>query len=171
MDSEERREDGLVVDAYGVRVKAPRGHLGEPAPQSWIEVRQQLKGHLLRLATAPTRLVVEVIEGLTKLVRGVSSVPSALATRISRGHAVADELEGRRLGNDPVSAATALHSVEQILRRLRVKGYCAEILVRKDGRPAIIVAAPDERELANLLAESALDDSDSVTEMNATQSD
>jgi hypothetical protein len=151
---DEDHDETIVVDAYGFRLRAQRGDLGETTPTSWTEVGEQIRGHLLRLATAPTRLIVEALEGTTKLIRGLSSVPSALATRIASSHEAADLREHGRERVPAPSPDVALAQLDRVLQRLIVKGYCAEIVVRNDGTPVIIIVAPGEREAAEQLATS-----------------
>jgi hypothetical protein len=75
----------------------------------------------MRIAVAPTRLIADALEGVTRLIRGVSRIPSAFAERVGRAHAEADAdelarqraaLEALKLHAPPARARIAPHAPE-----------------------------------------------------------
>jgi len=94
--NDEERGDHVELDIYGLKAKGRAGDLGEPQPTTMREALRQIRGHLLRILVAPTRLVAETLEGVTRLVRGTSAVPGALAARVQAARVRADQREDQR---------------------------------------------------------------------------
>lgn len=133
----------IVVDKY--RVLVPKSSLGEDTPKSWREVGRQVNGHLMRLAAGATRLLAEVVESATRLVRGVAGIPASISKRLEAAHDSADYSEGRaQQGSDrSVSAAKAEEEITAILTKYSVKGYLSGVHQSADGRPVIVILRPD----------------------------
>jgi hypothetical protein len=93
---EPRDKHRVELDLYGLKASARPGDLGEEPPATMREALRQMRGHLVRILAAPTRLVAETLEGLTRFVRGTSTVPGAIATRIQQAHARSDHGEDQR---------------------------------------------------------------------------
>lgn len=157
----------IVVEAYGFKVntKSRPEELGEQVPASWRDVPRRINQHLMRIAVAPTRLVAEVFEGATRLVRGVSRLPSACANRIQRAHVEADASEERRQAialddmrhqlahgetrdqittdiPDEDKAALAISQIQAVLHNYTVKGFDAYIVLGPEGKPIIVLGTP-----------------------------
>jgi hypothetical protein len=156
----------IVVEAYGfkVNVKSRPDDLGEP-PASWMDVPRRVNEHLMRIAVAPTRLVAELLEGATRLIRGVTRIPSAIANRVQRAHTEADASEWvrqeiaaedkrRQLNSDVIpaqlttdipeedKAAIAINQIQSILQKYTAKGLDAYIILGPEGKPIIVLGTP-----------------------------
>lgn len=155
------QEITTVIDAYGIKipVKTRRESLGEPAPSSWSEVSQQVRQHLMRIAAAPTRLVAEILEGATRLVRGLGQIPGALASRLDHAHDQADQREGQRQqraelrnrlsadenrsnSEEVDSAEHATSQIERILQKYSAQGFDAYVTLTPDGQIVIVLGTP-----------------------------
>jgi hypothetical protein len=160
-DNPQADEERVVIDVYGIRTRVRPGDLGEPSPSSWSEVRDQLRGHLLRLAVAPTRLLTELFEGVTRLVRGVSFIPDALVTRVWSAHDKVDRDEEKRQleAGDTTSPSTSLdHSaqsvtaaantlverLEVLLHQVRTEGRDGAVVLMRNGSILVILGTPEE---------------------------
>lgn len=150
----------IVVDAY--RIKAPAGDLGEPRPASWTEVKDQVIRHLIRIAAAPTRLAAELLEGATRLVRGLTSLPSSISVRLRQAHDRADTEEHLRQSASPTAlrrqtsvtdvepasvgsdaeGARAVQRVAEILEKMRNRGLDAYVVIQTDGKVVVVLGAP-----------------------------
>jgi hypothetical protein len=167
----ERDEAPLIVEAYGfkVNIKSRPDDLGEHPPSSWRDVPSFINQHLMRIAVAPTRLVAEVLEGATRLIRGLSRIPSSVANKLHRAHFEADAVEKQRqqlavdvikhkvtsaeptaLLTDELSsedmAEQAINQIQALLRKYRDKGLDAYIIFRSDGKPVIVIGTQTQSE-------------------------
>jgi hypothetical protein len=157
--------DSVVVDVYGIKLRASAADLGEEPPRSWAEVREQLRGHLYRIAAGPTRLAAEVLEGATRLVRGLARLPMSINKRIESAHAEADRRERRQqevllptaakqLRMQTMSAgeaamkfsqtSSALKEIEAILERYRAQGNEAYVVLAPNGAVIVVLGAPPD---------------------------
>jgi hypothetical protein len=155
----------IVIDAYRIKLEVPPSDLGERAPATWADVRDQVRQHLIRIAAAPTRLVAEVLEAATRLVRGVSGLPAATADRLRQGHQRADVEEYERqtmARNEAVRIASsgtndvalpeashvrsgeAIEKIDLLLKKYRDLGIDAYLIVEPDGRIIVVVGAEPE---------------------------
>jgi hypothetical protein len=161
----------IVVEAYGVKVDTksrPQG-LGEQPPSSWRDVPSLINQHLMRIAVAPTRLIAEALEGATRLIRGLSSLPTSVVNRIQRAHFEADAAEGqhqqtarrlieqRKTSLEPKAllaegmpdedrTAQAIERIQAILQKYKDEGLDAYITFGSDGKPIIVLGAPPQSE-------------------------
>jgi hypothetical protein len=167
LDPDERDDVQIVVDAYGIKttLKARPDDLGEPPPASWKDVPYQINRHLMRIAAAPTRLIAEVLEGATRIVRGLSRIPSSVANRLRHAHIEADARESqcqelisgappRKLAGSPSDnrltghvssedqATRALSQIQAVLKKYSDQGYDAYVVIGSDGKPIIVLGAP-----------------------------
>jgi hypothetical protein len=170
-DSDDRDEIPIVVDGYGIKVtlKARPDELGEPTPTSWKDVPYQVNRHLMRIAAAPTRLIAEVLEGAARIVRGLSRIPSSVASRLQRAHIEADARESKNqeaitgapqrelapgvpensLTSGETSednAARAISQIQAILKKYSDQGRDAYIVIGSDGKPIVVLGAPPNSE-------------------------
>lgn len=153
----------IIVDPLRIKVRLRPGSLGEESPASWKDVANQVNGHLMRLAAGSTRLLAEVVEGATRLVRGVSSMPSALVRRIEKFHVIADvheEIVQEELdrGAPAASPENALKNLEAILNRYHAEGLVATLHIDENGRPIIVVVRPEHGLLAEEIVKRQLTD-------------
>jgi hypothetical protein len=157
----------IVVEAYGFKVSAKSRpeELGEQLPLAWRDVPRRINQHLMRIAVAPTRLVAEVFEGVTRVIRGVSRLPSAVANRMQRAHVEADASEERHQAivldamrhqlppgethaqittdiPDEDNAALAISKIQSILQKYTAKRFDAYIVLGPDGKPIIVLGTP-----------------------------
>ena len=153
----------VQVDFYKIKIDARSADLGEEPPTSWRQVIEQIHHHLMRLASAPTRLIAETLEGVTRLVRGVSGVPEAISSRIERAHVHADAKE--TLAQER-SLASAPHLGEEhedaqllsILDRCRVEGLLVKTMRGPGGIPAIVVLRPEfEHDLPEIIQQIGIE--------------
>ena len=153
----------IVIDPYRVKLRGRPGDLGEDPPVSWREVVGQVNRHLMRIAAAPTRLISEVLEGATRLVRGLTRLPESISRRIERSHAGADSQESlsqqlsdfdRALSHE--DASTSVERIEIILTKYRVHGFFAELTHDSDGRPILLLVKPEDVGLLGELVRGAL---------------
>jgi hypothetical protein len=163
MKSEQQEpEQGIpiVIDCYGIKVtlKSNPDDQDEQAPRSWSEVRRRLGQHLMRLAVAPTALLATTFESTTRLISGLSRLPSTLAKVISAAHETADEKENLlqrefEIGQEPFQlssssetasekAEVALRRIETILKDLKDKGLDADVIITPYGQILITVGTP-----------------------------
>jgi hypothetical protein len=154
-DEPDTPECHVQIDAYGIKATVRPSDLGAPPPATWAEVRKQIADHLRRLAVAPTRLLAEAFEAATRLVRGLSSIPDAVAQRIHRGHAAADRTESQRqaLTAGARMSKRAMDSEERSERARQLVERLDEIFqhVREtQGREAAVVFLDDGRVLLHL---------------------
>jgi hypothetical protein len=170
-DDPQPEEEPVAIDVYGIKTSVRPGDLGEPMPASWADVRDQVRGHLLRLAVAPTRLLAELFEGVTRLVRGVSALPGATAARMKRAQLQADEQEERlqlgaarrkmlpnaadaRAENGDALAGALVARLEEVLQRLRIQGRDGTVVLMRNGSILVILGtAADAREAIEAAAE------------------
>lgn len=168
-DAESENEVPIVVDAYGVKVtlKGPPGDLGEQVPSSWRDVPALVNRHLMRIAVSPTRLAAELLEGATRLVRGLTRLPSSVASRMHRAHAQADAREQQRqeIANkltqgllSPASldapstnepqvedrAATAMNQIQALLQKYASQGLDAYVMQGPQGNIIIVLGTPPD---------------------------
>jgi hypothetical protein len=159
----------IVVEAYGfkVDVNSRPDDLGEQPPSSWKDVPGRVNQHLMRIAVAPTRLVAEALEGVTRLIRGLSRLPSSIVNRVQRAHFEADAIEGQRqqiarglikqhvasakpralLTDDASEEDKTTQAVEQIqalLQKYKDKGLDAYVMFGSDGKPIIVLGVPPQ---------------------------
>jgi hypothetical protein len=152
----------VVVDAYYIRLQGQPAELGERPPATWREVANQINGHLMRIASGLTRLLCETVEGTTRLVRGLSGIPGALARRIETAHSAAEIAEGenqRKFEADQTAAINpdvSLKEIEAILTKYRIKGYLSQVSLGRDGRPILVIARPEHENLLNELVQKSL---------------
>jgi hypothetical protein len=157
----------IVVEAYGFKVSAKSrpDDLGEQLPVAWRDVPHRINQHLMRIAVAPTRLIAEVFEGVTRVIRGVSRLPSAVVNRMQRAHVEADASEERRQAialdamrhqlppsetqaqittdiPDEDKAALAISLIQAVLQKYTAKGFDAYIVLSPDGKPIIVLGTP-----------------------------
>lgn len=170
-DDPQPEEEPVEIDVYGIKTSVRRSDLGEPTPASWTDVRDQVRGHLFRLAVAPTRLLAELFEGATRLVRGVSALPGAAAARIRHAHAQADEREEHlqvaaarhkalpdgtdaNAPNNKAAADALVARLEEVLQRLRVQGRDGTVVLMRNGSILVVLGtAEDAREAIEAAAE------------------
>lgn len=152
--------DPVVIDAYGIKVPLRPSDLPEPEPESWADVRNRLHRHLLRLAVLPTALLVELLEGVTKLIRGTTSLPTALSDRIQEAHNLADLREEQRqstaashgliagrLGPEVDSGDRVAHLVarlEVLLEQMRARGRDGTVILLRDETIVVILGTAEE---------------------------
>jgi len=127
----------------------------------------------MRLAVAPTALLVTVFEGATRLISGISRIPNVLARAVAAAHSEADKKEtdhqmrvvaARRdsplslpepisESDDDVTVDRAVGTIEDILKKYRIKGLDAYVVITPDGRILVVVGTPpnSEAELAAAL--------------------
>jgi hypothetical protein len=181
-DQDSNSEDvPIVVEAYGFKVnaKSQPEDLGEQIPVSWRDVPSRVNQHLMRIAVAPTRLLAEVLEGATRLIRGVSRIPTAIANRMQRAHVEADAIEEKHqaialeamkhrlaLGESPSQitadiadedkASLAINQIQAVLQRYTVKGFDAYIVLGPEGKPIIVLGTPpgSERQVLEAIKEA-----------------
>lgn len=181
-DQDSNSEDvPIVVEAYGFKVTARSRpeDLGEQIPVSWRDVPGRVNQHLMRIAVAPTRLLAEVLEGATRLIRGVSRIPSSIANRMQRAHVEADASEGKRqaialdamkhqltLGaphaqtttdtSDEDKAALAISQLQAVLQKYTARGFDAHIVLGPEGKPIIVLGTPpgSETQVLNAIEEA-----------------
>lgn len=171
----------VVVEAYGFKVELPHRPetLGERAPDSWRDVPAQVNRHLMRIVAAPTRLIAEVLEGVTRLVRGLSRMPDSVASRMEYAHREADKTERQRqelvtgteqseltsgaphgaLTSDPSSpdtATLALDQIQKILQKYIARGLDAYAVLGPDGKVVIVLGTPpgSETQICETLKEA-----------------
>ena len=92
----EQENEKVQIDVYGVKASFPVADLEEEPPANAQDVVQQIKQHLLRIAVAPTRLVAEVLEGASRLVRALTGHSVRTESRRRAAHEMADRREARR---------------------------------------------------------------------------
>lgn len=146
----------IVIDPYRVILHARPSDLGDPSPRAWREVASQVNSHLMRIATGPTRLIAEILESATRIVRGIARVPDAVANRVDRAHGDADAIEGKaqkELLHASLHPASdeALTTIRSVLTRYRVRGHHAEVVRGARGEPQIVIVRSD---MADVLAEA-----------------
>lgn len=166
-DSDSEHEVPIAIDAYGVKVtlKSRPDDLGEQAPSSWRDVPALINKHLIRIAVSPTRLVAEILEGATRLVRGLGRIPSSVASRMQRAHTEADSRERQRqeitgsivqgqlpsgASRDPSAngtpvedkASVALTQIQAILQKYSSQGLDAYVALGPDGKIIIVIGTP-----------------------------
>ena len=152
----------ISVDIYGIKVEtiSRQDDLGDPEPTSWSQVAHQLHRHLMRLATAPTRFVVQVLESATQLVRGIGRLPNAVARRLEHAHYEADKreeskqiaaqenIQPRQLTSSTETATEnleverALRVIERIIAKYNTQGLDAYIDFTPQGKAVIVIGAP-----------------------------
>jgi hypothetical protein len=165
-------DESVVIDVYGIKTSIRPSDLGERTPKSWSDVRDQVRGHLLRLAVAPTRLLAELFEGTTRLVKGVSALPGAAASRIQSAHAQAEAREerlrvkaahqkqlsstsGRVLDSD--DSAGLVERLEEILQRVRAQGRDGTVVLMRNGSILVVLGtAEDAREAIEAAADDVV---------------
>ena len=142
----------IVVDPYRIVLHAKPADLGEQAPQSWSDVARQVNRHLMRIAAGPTRLIAELFESTTRVLRGIARVPEAVANRVDRAHENADALEAcaqqALLANGAHETTQSLTIVESVLTKYRVQGHYADVVSGPKGDPVIVIVRP---EIANTI--------------------
>jgi hypothetical protein len=121
----------------------------------------------MRIAVAPTRLVAEALEGATRIIRGLSRIPSSVANKIQRAHSEVDTIEEQRqqtahdlikhkvTSAEPAGlltnelsredmAAQAMSQIQALLRKYRDKGFDAYMMFGPDGKPIIVFGVPPQ---------------------------
>lgn len=167
-DSDNEFEVPIVVDAYGIKVtlKSRPDDLGEQEPSSWRDVPSLVNRHLIRIAASPTRLIAEVLEGATRLVRGLSRIPGSVANRMQSAHTEADSREQLRqeLANKTIQegqlaqgsshnrltngtqiadkAAVALTQIQSLLQKYSSQGVDAYVALGPNGKIIIVIGTP-----------------------------
>jgi hypothetical protein len=142
----------IVFDKYRVIVPLKDADLGESVPRSWAEVAAQMNSHLMRIASGATRLVAELLESTTRLLRGLSGLPASVSKRLEQAHDSADRHERQRQlssgTNSPATstAENARKEIAHILQKYRVQGYIADVAQTKDGKAVIMILPPDAPE-------------------------
>jgi hypothetical protein len=153
---------GIQVDGYKVKVHVRPAETGEPTPETWGEVARSVNEKLKALAVSSVGLVVDVVEGSRRIVRGLAEIPAAVAHRIDRAHVKADREEAieqekaESRAMPPPLPAAAVDRVEEILLRLQAEGTAVEIHELEDGRQAILIVKPEDRQIAAAIAGRAL---------------
>jgi hypothetical protein len=141
----------ISVDIYGIKVEttSKQDGLGDPEPTSWPQVAQQLHRHLMRLATAPTRFVVQVLESATELVRGLGRLPNAVARRLEHAHYEADKREESKqiaaqenIQPENLAVEHALRVIECIIAKYAAQGLDAYVDFTPQGKIVIVIGTP-----------------------------
>jgi hypothetical protein len=152
---DEHKTTSIVVDHYRIVVSDEDDRLGEQKPKSWSEVATQVNGHLMRMAAGATRLIAETIESATRLVRGISVLPSSVSRRIEQTHSAADDKEGREqdrlLSSGLPSVENGLKLLNDVLKKYKTLGFTAEVRIATDGKPVIVLLPPGGQ---NVLADA-----------------
>lgn len=151
LDQSAMEESTVVVEAYKIKLRTRIGDLGEPAPASWNEVLRQVRGHLLRIAVAPTRLIVEVLEGATRFIRGITHVPASVAERIANAHKQADIVERTEqhavvsgTAHTQLGATDAYARIIEILEKYQKEGRTAYLTVTAEGQLLVVLGTPPD---------------------------
>ena len=136
----------VAVDLYGIKLSGLRpGDLHEAPPKTWREVRSQLGSHLKRIATGPTRVIAEGLDGIARIFRGTSELPSAVAERIAKAHDKAEAGENANQANHAQPQLDdALDKIQKLLERCRAKGLPAKAVIRSDGSFEFLLGVDEE---------------------------
>jgi hypothetical protein len=162
--SEETAEKTVIqIDLYGIKIKGPlrTADTGEQTPENWKDVGQAVHKKLKSIAVNLVGFADDVVIGARRIVRSISELPGALAKWIARSHDVADGGEVKRqeevaAGLPAPSPTKALDNLEALLLALQADGAAVEIRELEDGRPAIMIVKPEDRQIAAELAAKAL---------------
>jgi hypothetical protein len=156
-----RKKAVFQADLYGIAMQ----HGSQPAklerkPSSWHEVWQRIDRHLRALADGSFALLVDIVDGARKVVRGVTSLPPvalAVLARIAAGHKKVDEEQAKKeeaVKTQAVPSPTrpdALSRIEVLLQQFQAEGKAVQ-LIEVEGGWAIVVVRPDRVEAAIAVA-------------------
>jgi hypothetical protein len=151
----------VAVDVYGIKANVRAGDLGEPHPTSAREALRQMRGHLLRIVVGSTRLIAEVLEGATRLIRGTTALPGSLATRLHDAHTRADHRE-EQLQEAVREPVRLIPAPEEEVQRQVERLVALLHRIRDRGRDGAAVELPDG-DLLFLLG-TAIDSRDAIEE-------
>lgn len=160
-DDQATENAAVQVDLYGVKAKGSPKDVEEVEPRDWKEVGTRVNALLRKIAVGLVTFVDEAITGARRGVKGLTSVPGALAKRIEGAHRQGDQEEEHRqnqLANREIAVPDTQHAVDHlasILERHQANGYHVRIVL-KDGKPVIVVVRPEHGELAAELGKNAL---------------
>ena len=148
-DKTPEEETVVSIDAYGIKMRSRLGIDLQPTPESWKDVLRQIRGHLLRIAVAPTSLIAEIFEGAIRLVKGITTLPSAASSRIAHGHAHADAREAKRQrevldGDRSSSVSSPIDRINGILEKYRQRGLDAYVVLGPDETVVVVIGSPSE---------------------------
>jgi len=147
----DRDDDGQIqVEYYGIKRKFRPVASDERQPKTWQEVRDRMNRSLMRIATEPLALVADVFSGARSLVRGICSVPTAIASRIRRARKQSDDREDETQAIAATETAAIAHTPEQalgelkaVLDRFQSMGLAVEVRQLSDGQAMIAVVRPE----------------------------
>ncbi len=178
-------ETTIAIDVYGIKAKSSASSLGEDPPTSWQQVLDQVRGHLYRIAAGVTRLVAEALEGATRIVRGLSRLPTSFAIKLERSHELADGRENQRqhamlnrataehsqnssdMTSQVTATASALARIQAILDRYQKEGTEAYLVISSTGKIVVVVGTPPTGEGPLL---KILEGADAMNEVVAKES-
>ena len=159
---EQNEQAGIQVDLYGIKTKIQPTETDEPPPRTWKETLAGVNHHLMRLTRDIVGFVADVPTKGREVLRGIATMPAAVARRVAGAHQQADRREDRRqdeleTGAAPLPPASeAASALEDKLLALRAQGYAVELRKLGQGRWEIAIVRPEHLEHAHELAQQAL---------------
>jgi len=162
VSSEVAELTGIQIDGYKIKAHIRPVETGEPTPKTWAEVWQSVHAKLKLIAVNLVGVVEDAVVGTRKLLRGLAEIPAATARRIDRAHEKADREESIRQEKveskvlPPPPPEDAMDCLKGLLLGLQANGVPVEIRDLGDGRQAIVIVKPEDRQIAAKLAAKAL---------------
>lgn len=161
-DEQATEHAAIQVDAYGIKARVQPADVEEADSTTWKKVGKAISKQFKRFAVGLFTLPNEVIYGSIRLIRGLTSVPGAVAKRIEGAHLKAEKVEGIKLQELENGQALALpatdaaEAMERKLLALNAKGL-AVVLDQVDQESWVIaVIRPGHVELAKELGTNVL---------------
>jgi hypothetical protein len=131
----------IQLDLYGIRTKFTPTP-SDPVPDTWTEVWDRVHSTLKSIVTDSFGVVGDTLSSTRTFVRGIGSIPKAIAERITASHKVASRHEAdaeRSVGRVTFDKSRASGDVNDILSRLNQRGVPAKLIDTSDGNVVLLV--------------------------------
>src|SRR5688572_31408812 len=94
---QERQEDAIQVDSYGIKTRI--NPVVPVSPRDWKEVWGRVHKSLMEIVTGSFDLVSALLTTSSSFVKGVGRLPEALTKRIegAHAHAISEEQKAQKL--------------------------------------------------------------------------
>jgi hypothetical protein len=153
----------VQVDLYGIKLRS------SPSPTKDASSRITLTGlrddvwqSILRICRDSVGFVADVFTSARSIIRGIATVPAAVASRIRRAHDLSEKREGESQQNRPLleitqeAKAESVEALSDLLGRLRAQGVPLRLGNLPSGHIVISIVQPDIEDTAPELAADAI---------------
>lgn len=159
-DGSDSDETVIQIDGFRIKTKVRPNALKEDKPKTWKEVWASIDASLKGIVAGVFDLGYEVVHATRTVVRGLASIPQAVADRIEAGHAEADDIEGRSQadGSDLLTPEQAMERFMDVVHEMEAEGIPVTMRCLPNGRWVITAARPDAHRLGHHGVQGALPD-------------